>query len=88
MRKALLAIGLLSLGCAATGATAAEFGFVPAPTPVEPLKDYGQIQAEVNRNRMDNLRIEMMQRDLEERRQRQQQTYYCRTPDGRFVACR
>ena len=40
MRKALLAKGLLSFGYAATGATAAEFGFVPSPTPVEPLKDF------------------------------------------------
>jgi len=47
---------------------------------------------ENNQNQMDQLRIQMMQQDLAERRarqqQQQQQVYYCRLPDGRFVQCR
>ena len=88
MRKVLLAVGLLTIGYAGTSATAADFGFTPTPYgPVAPLKDYGQIQQDVNRNRMDELRTEMIQQDLDRRRQ-QQQTHYCRTPGGDYVACR
>lgn len=91
MRKVLLAVGLLTIGYAGTSAIAADFyGYTPEPTPVTPLKDYSQIQQDVNRNKMDQLRIQMMQEELEQRRQQRQprQIYYCRTPSGDYVACR
>lgn len=92
MRKMWLIAGLLALWSSSQAWTA-DFGFTPQDFgPTTPLQDYGQVQEQANRIREGQLRNQQLQQDLERRQsdqqQRQQRTYYCRTPGGNYVACR